>query len=194
VPTVLPGIVVLVALAIAFFVVWRWKGRHLTAVPAVLVLGGLTAFFLSQSLPLRAHDEWKGSFEVTERIAALAGDREGVYLWEYDQGCCAGPTRLFATPVWLQHGQLSGLLASNEAMKVDGNARRTVIDLTRKAFPDRPLFVVADKGELPEGIDASSVEPVLDITTTLPMWEENDYARPDEAKELPVHVSVWRVR
>jgi hypothetical protein len=131
---------------------------------------------------------------VTERIAALAGEQEGVFLWEFDQGCCAGVTRLFATPVWLQHGQLSGLLASNEAMKIDGNARRTVIALTAKRFPDRPLFVVGDKGELPEGVDAASVDLVLDLKTSLPMWEENDFARPDEPREVPVHVSVWRVR
>ena len=194
VPTVLPGIVVLLALAIAFFVVWRYRGKLVTAVPAVVALGALLAFFLSQSLPLRAHDEWKGSFEITEKIAALAPGDDGVFLWEFDQGCCAGPTRLFATPLWLQHGQLSGLLASDEAMKIDGNARKTVIELTAERFPDRPLFVVADKGEVPVGIDPATLEPVLDIDTTLPMWEENDFARPDEAREIPVHVSVWRVR
>ncbi|MEX2289318.1 MAG: hypothetical protein WD794_03215 [Mycobacteriales bacterium] len=194
VPTVLPGIVILIALAIAFFVVWRFRGKLVTAVPAVLALVGLTTFFLSQSLPLRAHDEWRGSFEISGQIAALSGDRDGIYLWELDQGCCAGPTRLFATPVWLQHGQLSGLLAGNAAMKADGNARRTVLQRTAERFPDRPLFVVADNGELPDGIDPASVEPVLDLETTLPMWEESDLERPDEAREIPVHVSVWHVR
>jgi hypothetical protein len=194
VPTVLPGIVILVALGIAFFVVWRFRGKLLTAVPAGLALVGLTGFFLSQSLPLRAHDEWKGSFEISERIAAVAGGEQGIFLWELDQGCCANPTRLFATPVWLQHGQLSGLLASDAQMKIDGNARTTVIDLTAKRFPDRPLFVVADKGEVPVGIDPARLEPVLEVKETLPMWEENDFARPDEAREVPVHLSVWRVR
>ena len=194
VPTVLPGIVILLALAIAFFVVWRFRGRLVTAVPAVLALVGLTGFFLSQSLPLRAHDEWKGSFAITEQIASLSGEQDGVFLWELDQGCCANATRLFATPVWLQHGELSGLLASNEAMAIDGNARTTVIEMTADRFPDRPVFVVADNGELPEGVDPSTVEPVLDIQTTLPMWEESDLERPDEAREIPVHVSVWRVR
>jgi len=194
VPTVLPGIVVLLALAIAFFVVWRVRGRLLTAVPAVLALAGLTGLFLSQSLPLRGHDEWRGSFEISEQIAALSGDEDGIYLWELNQGCCAGPTRLFATPVWLQHGQLSGLLASDDAMALDGNARRTVIVRTAASFPDSPVFVVADNGELPEGIDAGTVQLVLDLETTLPMWEESDLDRPDEAREIPVHVSVWRVR
>jgi hypothetical protein len=194
VPTVLPGILILIALAIAFFVVWRYRGKLLTAVPAIAALAGLLAFFLSQSLPLRDHDEWAGSFQISEDIADLAGDEEAVYLWELDQGCCANATRLFATPVWLQHGQLSGLLASNAAMEIDGNARQTVIRMTAERFPDRTVFVVADNGELPAGIDPSTVEPVLDITRTLPMWEESDLERPDEVREIPVHVSVWRVR
>jgi hypothetical protein len=194
VPTVLPGVMVLIAIAIAFFVVWRFRGRLLTAVPAVLALGALLAFFLSQSLPLRSHDEWKGSFALSQEIADLSGDAEGLYLWELDQGCCASVTQLFATPVWLQHGQLSGLLPGNAAMQVDGNARTTVIDRYVERFPDRPVFIVADKGELPEGIDSARVEPVLDRQTTLPMWEESVLERPDEPREVPVHVSVWRVR
>jgi hypothetical protein len=194
VPTVLPGVLTLIALVIAFLVVWRFRGKLLTAVPAVLALGGLVAFFLSQSLPLRAHDEWKGSFALSQEIAGLAEGEDGVFLWELDQGCCAAVTQLFATPVWLQHEQLSGLLPSNAAMAIDGNARMTVIDRTAQRFPDRPLFVVADKGELPEGIDPSRVVPVLDKQTTLPMWEESSLERPDEAREIPVHVSVWRVR
>jgi hypothetical protein len=194
VPTVLPGIVVLLALAIAFFVVWRFRGRLLTAVPAVVALGALLAFFLSQSLPLREHDEWKGSFALTQELSDLSEGQDGVYLWEYDQGCCAAVTQLFATPLWLQHGQLSGLLPSNASYALDGNARTTVIERTAQRFPGQPLFIVADKGELPGGIDPASVEPMLDRKTTLPMWEESNLERPDEAREIPVHVSVWRVR
>ena len=194
VPTVLPGIVVLVALALAFFFVWRYRDRLLTRIPAVLALAGLVGFFLTQSLPLRAHDEWKGSFEVSERIAALSGDEPGLFLWEYDQGCCAGVTRLFATPVWLQHGQLSGLLPTDAVQAADAGARSRLLDRYVDRFPDRPVFVVADAGQLPAGIDPATVEPVLSLSTTLPMWEESDLERPDEAREVPVEVSVWRVR
>ena len=194
VPTVLPGIVVLLALAIAFFVVWRFRGRLLTAVPAVLALAGLVGVFLSQSLPVRAHDEWRGSFALTRDIAALAGADDGVFLWELDQGCCAGPTRLLAIPVWLQHGQLSGLLPGDAVLERDPNARNALLDRYAARFPDSPLFVVADGGQLPAGIDPDRVEPVLDRRVTLPMWEESDVERPDEALEVPVHVSVWRVR
>jgi hypothetical protein len=194
VPTVLPGIVVLIALAVAFLLVWRWRGRLLSAATGAVALVGLLALFLSQSLPLRAHDEFAGSFALSRQVAAVAGDRDGVFLWEADQGCCSGPTRLLAVPVWLQHGQLSALLPNDAALASDANARRTVLDRYAERFAGRPLFVVADAGQLPAGIDPARVEPVLDRQVRLPVWEESDVERPDKAVEVPVHVSVWRVR
>ena len=194
VPTVLPGIVVLVALALAYLAVRRYRGRRLTAVPAGLALVGIVAWFLSQSLPLRAHDEWQGSFEASQRIADLSGGQDGVYLWEADQGCCAGVTRLFATPVWLQHGQLSALLPNDAALAVDGAARTTVLDRYRERFAGQPLFVVADGGMLPQGIDPASVVPVDRFQRELPMWQESDTERPAAARVVTVDVSVWRVR
>ena len=193
VPTVLPGLVVLIALALAFFLVWRYRGRLLTAVPAAAALAGLLVFSLSQSVPLRGHDEWRGSFEVSARIAAVAGDERGTFLWEADQGCCAGPTRLFATPVWLQHGQLSALLPSDAGV-AEGYDRAAFLDRYVERFGSGPVLVVADAGELPAGLDAGRLEQVLDLQTSLPMWEESDLERPDEAREVPVHVTVWRVR
>ena len=193
IPTVLPGIVILLALFLAFLAVRRWRGQLFTAVGALAAFAGLTTFFLSQSLELRQHDEWRGSFAVSQRIADLSGDQKGIYLWEYDQGCCAGPTRLFANPVWLQHGQLSGLLPSDSNLAIAGNARRTVIDKTVQKFPGRPVFIVADKGELPVGIDASSVTPEDRFQVTLPMWEESDTERPNEVRQIPLDIAVWRV-
>ena len=194
VPTVLPGILVLIALAIAFFFVWRFRDRLWTRVPAVLALGGLVAFFLSQSLPLRAHDEWAGSYALTEEIAELSGDRRGVYLWEFDQGCCSNTTRLLATPVWLHHGQLSVLLPSDASMAVDGNARATVIDRYAERFEGDPIYIVTDDPGLPAGIDPATVEPVLARRTTLPMWEESNTERPDEPTDVPLDVFVWHVK
>lgn len=188
VPTVLPGILLLVALAIAFAFVWRYRGRALLRVPAVVALGGLVAFFLSQSLPLRSHDEWKGSVEVAERVSALSPGARGLYLWEPNQGCCTGPTQLFATPVWLAEGELSVLLPGDPAI------RAAVIATYRKTFPRDPVFIVGDGGELPAGIVAAAVEPVDRIDYALPMWEESDLSRPDEAKTVRGELSVWRVR
>lgn len=194
IPTVLPGIVILLALALTFFALWKIRGRLWTAVPAALALGGLVAFFLSQTLPLRQHDEWRGSFAVSQRIADLSGDARGVYLWEFDQGCCAGPTRLFATPVWLQHGELSVLLPSDANLAVDGNARTTVVDRYVERFAGQPVFVVARNGLLPAGLDPARMQPVDRIQVDLPMWEESDVARPDEVVQIPVDIAVWRVR
>ncbi|MCU1693087.1 MAG: hypothetical protein JWM64_2178 [Frankiales bacterium] len=187
VPTVMPGILLLVALALAFAVVWRFRGRALLRVPAVLVLGGLVAVFLSQSLPLRSHDEWDGSVEVAEQVSALSPGKVGLYLWEPNQGCCTGPTQLFSIPVWLAEGELSVLLPGDPAIRA-----RTIADY-RKVFPDMPVFVVADKGQLPDGIDPAAVTPVLDRRYALPMWEESDFERPDEAKVVRGQLSVWRL-
>jgi hypothetical protein len=69
VSNVVPGLVILMALALGFALVWRWKGRRVLAIPAVAVTAALVATFLSQSLPVRRHDEWGGSFGVSEAVS-----------------------------------------------------------------------------------------------------------------------------
>jgi hypothetical protein len=190
VPTVLPGIVILIALAIACAWVIRVRGRAVLRVPAVLAAAALVAVFLSQSVPVRRHDEWKGSFALTQQIADLSGDRSGIYLWEPqgEQGCCAGPTALFATPVWLVHDGLSALLP------LDHSRRTEILTAYAQHFPGRPLFVVGDEPELPDGVDPASVEPVLVRHVELPMWDESDTARPAGSHQVPVDIAVWHVR
>jgi hypothetical protein len=190
VPTVLPGVVVLIALAIAIGWVVRVRGRAVLRLPAALALAGLLAVFLSQSLPLRKHDEWKGSFALSQQIADLSGNTNGVYLWEPqgEQGCCAGPTALFATPVWLVHNDLSALLP------VDHAQRMTILRLYAQHFPGRPLFVVGDTPDLPDGVDPAAVQAVLTEHVQLPMWDESDTARPSGSHQVPVDIAVWRLR
>jgi hypothetical protein len=190
VPTVLPGIVILIALAVACAWVIRVRGRALLRVPAVLAVVALVAVFLSQSVPVRRHDEWKGSFAFTQQIADLSGDRNGIYLWEPqgEQGCCAGPTALFATPVWLVHDGLSALLPLDHARRPE------IMTAYAKHFPGRPVFVVGDDPELPEGVDPATVEPVLVRHIELPMWDESDTERPAGAHQVPVDIAVWHVR
>ncbi len=186
VPTVLPGVLMLIALALALAFVYRYRGRAVLRVPSVLVLAGLVVAFLFQSLPLRAHDEWKGSFAVSQRVSDLSPNAVGVYLWE-QQPCCNGGTQLFATQVWLAHDELSVLLPS------DANRRTEIIDRYTTAFRGQPMFVVAGKGGLPLGIDPSTVTPVTIIRASLPMWDESDVKRPDAAHQIPVELRVWRV-
>jgi hypothetical protein len=178
----------LIALAIAVAFVLRIRGRAVLRVPALLTLAALVAVFLSQSLPLRQHDEWKGSFEVTQALSDLSPDGRGIYVWEPQQPCCAGPTQLFATPVWLAHGELSALLP------IDVAARARILKLYASHFAGEPVFVVGDKPELPDGIDPATVEPVMMRRVELPMWDESDTRRPDAAHRVGVDISVWRVR
>lgn len=188
VPTVLPGVLMLIALAIALGFVLKIRGRALLRIPATLALVGLTAAFLSQSLPLRSHDEWKGSFELTKEISDLSPGARGIYLWEPQQGCCAGPTQLLATPVWLARDEVSALLP------VDPNARAQIVALYAKHFAGQPVFVVADSAELPTGLDPATMQPVMSKRAELPMWDESDTVRPAAAHVVPVNIVVWRVR
>ncbi|MCU1671983.1 MAG: hypothetical protein JWN77_96 [Frankiales bacterium] len=187
VPTVMPGVLVLVALALAFGFVWRYRGHVVLRVPSVLVLGALVGVFLSQSLPLRAHDEWKGSFAIAQQISDLSPGERGIYVWEHQQPCCNGPTALFAIPVWLAHDEVSVLLPGDERL------RTPVLDEYEKAFPDRPIFVLAGAKGLPTGIDPARVTPVAHITTSLPMWDESDLDRPSGSHQVPLDLRVWRL-
>ncbi len=186
VPTVLPGILMLIALALAVAFVWRYRGRAVLRVPAVLGLVALVGVFLSQSLPLRGHDEWKGSFAVSQAVSDLSPGKTGVYLWE-QQPCCNGGTQLFATQVWLAHDELSILIPS------DPKRRAETIATYVAAFPDQPVFVIAGRGGLPIGIDPAGVTPVTVLRASLPMWDESDVRRPDASHQVPVELRVWRV-
>ena len=186
VPTVLPGVVMLIALALAFAFVWRFRGRALLRIPSVLALGALLVVFLSQSLPLRGHDEWKGSFEVAQKVSALSPGIRGIYLWE-SEPCCNGGTQLFASQVWLAHDEVSVLLPS------DVNMRATIVRDYAQHFAAQPVFIIGGRGKLPMGIDPGSVAPVTEITARLPMWDESDLERPRGSHEVPVDLRVWRV-
>jgi hypothetical protein len=95
---------------------------------------------------------------------------------------------LFATPVWLVHDGLSALLP------LDPLRRGEILKAYAEHFPDRPLFVVGDTPDLPEGVDPALVEPVLTRHIDLPMWDESDTKRPAGAHEVPVDIAVWHVR
>ena len=187
VPTVMPGVLMLIALAIAFAFVWRYRGRALLRVPAVLAAVGLVGVFLSQSLPLRAHDEWKGSFAISKQISDLSPGERGIYIWEHQQPCCMGPTQLFAIPVWLAHDEVSVLLPADPARRTD------ILDQYRAAFPDAPMFILAGPRGFPAGIDPARVTPVAQIQASLPMWNESDLERPTGTREIPVDLRVWRL-
>lgn len=181
---VLPGLVVLVALALAFGIAWVWRERRPLRVPAYLAAVALTAVYLTQSWPLRSHDEFGGSFGVAERLSKLSGDRRGIYLWQR-VACCNKHTQLWATPVWLERGELSVLLPGEE------NRRRQYVASYRAAFPDDPVFVVWESETPPTGIPG--LVEVDRLQGTLPFWEESDTERPDENEPVTYDFRVYRV-
>src|SRR5262249_54574008 len=82
VTTVVPGIVLLMGCGVTLIVVLlrRYvRVRYVAAAAAMAIIAGLTVFFLSESWPLRSHDENGGSVAVEQRIAGLAGPRPGVF-------------------------------------------------------------------------------------------------------------------
>jgi hypothetical protein len=185
VPVALPEIVILIAVALTVGLLWtsgrlRW--------PLRLAAGTLTVFlvavFLSQSLPLRQHHEFAGTFEITEEIARTAGGRQGVFLWA--PAGYMGPPSLFGSPVWLQEGQISALIGN----KPDPAAYvRSFVH----GFPRQPVFVVAQGTAPPSRMDSLRLTPVDHIDRKLPMWQESDVQRPSHARTWPVDFTIWRV-
>jgi hypothetical protein len=186
VPIVIPGVVIAIAIALAC--AWGVTGR--LRVPAQVASAVLTVFlivvFAGQSLPLRHHREFLGSFQIVERVARVAGARQGVFLWEWPKRCCTAPATLFATPVWLQHAQVSALLP------MAGPSGKYVESFVR-GFPGQPVFVVVEGDKAPQGYEPLTFQRADYITGHMPLWEESIYTRPTHQLMLPVAFSVWRV-
>jgi hypothetical protein len=191
VSTALPGMVVLIALGLA--AVFHY-GRRFRSRPARLSTGaaaGLLALFLvanylHQSLPLRHHDEWGGSYFVGRDIAALSGGRQGVYLWQGDQYCCAAAPTLFAGPLWLEQDQLSVLIPATPAA-VPGYVTAYV-----RHFAGQPVFLVYERGA-PPPLPGLAVTVAREFSGTLPRWGESSITRPASAVTIPYHFTVYRV-
>jgi hypothetical protein len=184
VPVVLPGMIILIAVALAAGLLWSGRLRW----PVRLAAGGLGIFllvvFLGQSLPLRGHREFAGSFETTQRVAQAAGDRQGVFLWE--RAGYLGAPSLFGSPVWLQAGQIS-------AMMPKSGDRAAYVRSFIGGFPGHPVFVITTGGARPSGYDGLAFVRVDRVAEQLPMWEESETSRPSHAKRWPVDFSIWRV-
>ncbi len=189
VPTVLPGLLVLVAVAVGAALMAlgarRWTGRLLVGAPALAVTGGLLGFFLTTSLPLRHHDELGGSFAITRQLAALAAPGRGIFLWPR-QPCCYSATDLFAGAVWVGRGQLSALLPA------DRTGWPAYVGQFAHGFPDSPVFVIGAGTTRPD-LPGRKLTLARRFLTTLPLWEMSDTARPDHAVGVPVDFTVWRL-
>lgn len=186
VSTVLPGMVLLIALGIAGL--WVLRGR--LAVPRRVAAAVLTAFlvavFAHQSLPLRQHDEWGGTEAIGRHLAALGGGRQGVFLWQPAAYCCAAPTTLLAGPLWLEQDQISVLLPS-----VQRNIAGYVGAYVRH-FTSQPVYLVYERGS-PAQLAGLRVTVVRQFAGTLPWWEQSSTHRPNHELQVPYHFTVYQV-
>jgi hypothetical protein len=188
VPVIVPGLVVLVAVALAAglgFAAWPGRRRWLVRAGAALALAALLAVFAGQSLALRGHQEHGGSFETVQRIAGAAGGRQGVFLWQQASGGLNEISYLFGGPVWLQQGQISALLP-----------RRPSPDYVRsfvRGFPGQPVFLVTAGHAAPRDYAGLGLRGVDRITYLMPIWEETYETRPSSARGVPLRFSIWQV-
>ncbi|HVA61294.1 MAG TPA: hypothetical protein VNG13_12285 [Mycobacteriales bacterium] len=191
IPEVVPGLILLIAVALGAALVWRGRRGRLLAIPALAVIGFLLVTYVDQSRPLRHHNEFAGSFQVSAEIAATAGTRTGVYLFEFPaafRGCCATPEYLFGGAVWLERNQYAALLPTDPA--ADGAAVRRVVS----GMPSNPVFVVWSGTSEPSQINGVSLVRVRHITAELPMWEESYIHRPSRPRTpVLIDFTVWHV-
>jgi hypothetical protein len=188
VPVILPGLIVLVAVALAAgLTLAAGSGRWRRAVQAgsALALASLLAVFLSQSLPLRRHQEHGGSFETTQRIARAAGGRQGVFLWQQASGGLNEISYLFGGPVWMQQGQVSALLPRRPSP--------AYVQAFVRGFPGQPVFLVVPGNAAPREYAGFGLRPVDRITYVMPVWEETYVTRPSSARRVPLRFSIWQV-
>jgi hypothetical protein len=197
-PTVLPLILLLIALALGVALtavierrhrIFGWLGGQRVwalRLAALASIVGLLAFYLSESWPLRNHDEFGGSFAISKRIAASADGKQGVFLWQHPPGCCGYAEQLFGAAIWLERNQISALLPNNPVLDAG------YIKSFAKGFPGQPVFVVWHGQGAPQ-IPGVSLKVADRIVATLPFWQESDLQRPKKATTVPVNFAIYRV-
>ncbi len=198
VPTVLPLVILMIALTLGVALTaviarrhrilgWlggqRVWGLRLAAVASII---GLLAFYLSESWPLRDHDEFGGSFAISSRIAADAGAKQGVFLWEPPPGCCLYAEQLFGAAIWLGRGQISALMPEKAGLDA------AYIRSFEKGFPGQPVLVVGN-GQTKPDIPGIQLAVTDRIVASLPFWEESDVHRPKKSINIAVNFAIYRV-
>jgi hypothetical protein len=180
VPAVLPALMLLVAIAVAWALLHRLRPLR--------VIGALVAVvfvveFASQSLPLRDHQEMAGSWQAAEAVADMAGDEQGVFLFTPAESTI-DPVRNVPGTVWFVFDQVTARL----------HAEPDIDEIERygEAFPGQPVFVVSHD-ELPPSLPAERFTLAGTVTQQLTMWEESTSERPDEAFVVRDDLVFWQL-
>ena len=192
VTTVVPGMVLLIGCGLAFVAVLL--NRYLPAIAGRVVvaaaLAGLTVFNLTESWPLRSHDENGGSVEVVHQIAALAGSQTGVFVWQDSQYCCAAPSQLFGGPL-MTIGHQSSVRLPAPGPKADSRLKAYVDYFGARS---RPVFYIGDGSHLvAPDVAGVTAQRVTVLSGKLPHWEETFITRPKKRRDYVYQVVIYRL-
>jgi 4-amino-4-deoxy-L-arabinose transferase-like glycosyltransferase len=179
VPLGMLALVLLIGIGCAGAMAWRGRARLLVRGAGLAVAALIAITGLLQDWPLARHREFGGSFAASSRIAAAAGDRQGVFVWDRR----ARVTGQFPTPVWLQRAQLSLLLPPR--------AGPSDLAEIRRAFAGHPVFVVTGPTGLPPGLQAAGLARVDAFRVSMPFWEEAVTRRPARNRGSKVDIQIW---
>lgn len=188
VTNVVPGMVILIGcgIALAFLLVRRHSTQIAAVATAALLIVGLGIFGLTQSWPLRSHNEDGGSIQVVRQLTRLAGEEKGVYLFQWTTTCCAAS--LFGGPMFATAGQSSAAVPANS-----GAAIKTYVDFF--ASTPRPVFLVVDNvaKETVPAVPGVAATKVLELDGALPRWEQTYVTRPKKSIDYPYRITVYRL-
>ena len=191
VTSVVPGMVLVMGFGatLLFLVLRRFLPRLIGAGLVAALVIGLTAFYLSESWPLRSHNENGGSVEVEKAIAAVAGPQRGVFLWQRSNYCCDAPYQLFGGPVFTITDQSSALLPPPSNLEKSAIAK--YVDHFEPT--GRPVFYVADGKHTPPDVAGVTSTKVLQLQGSLPHMEETYTSRPKKRRDYPYNLTVYRL-
>jgi 4-amino-4-deoxy-L-arabinose transferase-like glycosyltransferase len=180
VPAVLPAVMLLIALAIAWALLRRsWALKLAGALVAVT----LVAEFTAQSWTLHGHNEMQGSWQAAEATAGIAGGEQGVFLYTEAEGT-TDAMRNTPAAVWFIFDQVAARLQRDFDMQE--------IDGYRDAFPGQPVFLVTH-GPLPAHLPAERFAEAGMVSQRLSMWDESQREVPLEGEVLQSDLVFWRV-
>jgi hypothetical protein len=189
VTSVVPSMVLLIGcgVTLGFIVVRHFMNRGVGVVAVAAAIVALTVFNLSESWPLRSHDENGGSVEVEKQVAALAGDQRGVFLWQQSTYCCAAPWMLFGGPVMTIADQSSALLPTSHVPQALNSY------VNHFAGSGRPVFYVADRNGAPPATPGVTSTKVAEFAGVLPHWAETFDSRPKTTRNYTYSMTVYRL-
>jgi hypothetical protein len=181
IPAALPAILILMAIAIGWALTRRWWTVRIAGA-ALLVT--LIVEYAGMSLPLRDHDEMGGSWDLSAAIAQ-SGAEDGVFLFPQPQGGIYDVERNAPGIVWFVFDRVAARLPDDYDI--------STIEDYRRAFPERPVYIVTPGEALPEDLPTGRFTKSGTVVGDVVAWEESRDERPDEPVTTRWGVSVWQL-